>query len=95
MRAAWFKMDLGHADWVPVLAKNGFAFHHADAHGNLAMNKWLAKDEACQVRFSIWELGNKEAREGHLTNTSRFHSMPITWWVSAAWSSTTTMSSWS
>ena len=29
VRGLWFHIDLSHSDWVPILAQNGFEFHHA------------------------------------------------------------------
>jgi len=43
-RGIWFKVALEHADWVPILAKNGFNFHHAK-QGFVMMYKWLPNEE--------------------------------------------------
>lgn len=44
MRAVWFKVDLKHSDWVPILAKNGFTYHNAQPE-QVTMVRWLPKDE--------------------------------------------------
>ncbi|XP_045615353.2 uncharacterized protein [Procambarus clarkii] len=44
IRGVWFKVDLQHAEWVPVLAKHGFTYHHAQSQF-VMMVKWLAVSE--------------------------------------------------
>lgn len=44
VRGVWFKVDLQHADWVPVLAKHGFTYHHAKPEF-VMMVRWLAVNE--------------------------------------------------
>ncbi|XP_026317719.1 nudix hydrolase 5-like [Hyposmocoma kahamanoa] len=42
-RCIWFKVNIGDACYVPILAKKGFNFHHA--RGDFVMMyKWLPKD---------------------------------------------------
>ncbi|XP_068220604.1 uncharacterized protein [Palaemon carinicauda] len=44
IRALWFKVDIQHTDWVPVLAKHGFVFHHTQPDF-VTMVRWLAINE--------------------------------------------------
>ncbi|KAG7176386.1 nudix hydrolase 8-like isoform X2 [Homarus americanus] len=44
IRGVWFKVDLEHADWVPVLVKHGFIYHHAQPQF-VMMVKWLSVNE--------------------------------------------------
>lgn len=44
IRGVWFKVDLQHAEWVPILAKHGFVYHHAHSQ-YVMMLKWLAVTE--------------------------------------------------
>ncbi|KAK9883792.1 hypothetical protein WA026_001987 [Henosepilachna vigintioctopunctata] len=43
-RTIWFKVHLDQSDWVPLLAKNGFKFHHAK-EDYVMMYLWMPKDE--------------------------------------------------
>ena len=45
----WFLVGLSESEWVPVLAANGFTFHHARKPDRVAMVKWLPADEECQI----------------------------------------------
>jgi len=47
-RSIWFKVDVGNSDVVPILAKNGFDFHHAK-EGFVTMVKWLPIDESSNI----------------------------------------------
>ncbi|CAH0564755.1 unnamed protein product [Brassicogethes aeneus] len=47
-RGIWFKVNLAQSDWVPVLAKNGFKFHHAK-EDYVMMYNWLPNDEVCNI----------------------------------------------
>ncbi|XP_037039651.1 nudix hydrolase 8 isoform X2 [Bradysia coprophila] len=47
-RSVWFKVDVGNSDVVPILAKNGFDFHHAK-EGFVMMVKWLPTDETSNI----------------------------------------------
>lgn len=47
-RAIWFKIHRDQAAWVPVLANNGFNFHHAREEF-VMMYKWLPKNETMAV----------------------------------------------
>ncbi|XP_071530666.1 uncharacterized protein [Panulirus ornatus] len=44
IRGVWFRVALQHADWVPVLVKHGFIYHHAQQQF-VMMVKWLAINE--------------------------------------------------
>ncbi|XP_031352463.1 nudix hydrolase 10 isoform X2 [Photinus pyralis] len=43
-RGIWFKVDIQQSDWVPILAKKGFNFHHANTD-YVMMFRWLPKEE--------------------------------------------------
>lgn len=47
-RAIWFRVYKEQADWVPVLAENGFDFHHA-RFGEVVLYRWLPKDESSNL----------------------------------------------
>ncbi|XP_075216510.1 nucleoside diphosphate-linked moiety X motif 6 isoform X2 [Lycorma delicatula] len=48
VRGLWFNISLEYAFWVPILAKNGFTFHHAE--GNMVMmTKWLPENEVSGI----------------------------------------------
>ncbi|XP_016962851.1 uncharacterized protein LOC108033139 isoform X1 [Drosophila biarmipes] len=47
-RAIWFRVYQEHADWVPVLAENGFDFHHART-GVVTMYRWLPENESSNL----------------------------------------------
>lgn len=50
VRAVWFRISLEHADWVPILAKNGFGFHHvAGAGAVVTMCRWLPVHEESRL----------------------------------------------
>nr|XP_022916740.1 nudix hydrolase 8 isoform X1 [Onthophagus taurus] len=48
LRGIWFKVFMEHSEWVPVLTKSGFKFHHAKEH-YIMLYKWLPKDEPCAI----------------------------------------------
>ncbi|XP_071444003.1 alpha-latrotoxin-Lg1a-like [Hetaerina americana] len=58
VRGVWFKVFLRHADWVPILAQNGFEFHHAKPD-YVMMCKWLPDiDDMCNIpRYSHTMVG--------------------------------------
>ncbi|KAJ8986157.1 hypothetical protein NQ317_005630 [Molorchus minor] len=47
-RAVWFRVHLSQADWVPVLAKKGFKFHHAGGE-HVMMCLWLPRTENSNI----------------------------------------------
>lgn len=47
-RAIWFKIHHAQADWVPILAKNNFFYHHARGEF-VMMYRWLPKDEPMAI----------------------------------------------
>ncbi|XP_046660693.1 nudix hydrolase 2-like isoform X2 [Homalodisca vitripennis] len=56
--AAWFYISLGQSEWVPLLTKNGFRFHHAARDGSeVAMVRWLAAGESHIPVFSHTMIG--------------------------------------
>lgn len=48
VRGVWFYVGLEQSEWVPVLVKNGFIFHHARPD-RVALVKWLPEDQSNQV----------------------------------------------
>lgn len=48
IRTVWFSVGLKQADWIPVLAKNGFKFHRTK-DDDVIMYKWLPVSEECNV----------------------------------------------
>ncbi|XP_046401846.1 nudix hydrolase 8 isoform X2 [Ischnura elegans] len=49
VRGVWFKVFLNDAEWVPILAQNGFEFHHAKSD-YVMMCKWLPeKGDICNI----------------------------------------------
>ncbi|ROT84025.1 uncharacterized protein [Penaeus vannamei] len=44
IRGVWFRVHLQNAEWVPILAKHGFTYHHAQPQF-VMMVKWLAVNE--------------------------------------------------
>ena len=48
-RGVWFLVGLSESEWVPVLAANGFTFHHSRRPDSVAMVRWLPEDEECQI----------------------------------------------
>ncbi|GBP89618.1 Nudix hydrolase 8 [Eumeta japonica] len=47
-RCIWFKINIKEAAWVPVLADNGFSFHHA-RDDFVMMFKWLPTHISCNL----------------------------------------------
>ncbi|EZA56407.1 hypothetical protein DMN91_009843 [Ooceraea biroi] len=47
-RAIWFRVHIPHAEWVPILTKMGFVFHHAKEE-YVMLYRWLPIDEECNV----------------------------------------------
>ncbi|XP_028044047.1 nudix hydrolase 8-like [Bombyx mandarina] len=57
-RCIWFKVNIKHADWVPILAKAGFDFHHS-RDSFVMMYKWLPTNSkanlppACHTNLGV------------------------------------------
>ncbi|KZC13923.1 Nudix hydrolase 8 [Dufourea novaeangliae] len=47
-RTIWFRVHLPHSEWVPILVKQGFKFHHAREQ-YVTLYQWLVKSEECNV----------------------------------------------
>ncbi|XP_063903592.1 uncharacterized protein LOC135123026 isoform X2 [Zophobas morio] len=47
-RGIWFKVHLDQSDWVPVLVKKGFRYHHAK-DDFVMMYLWLPVEENCNI----------------------------------------------
>lgn len=47
-RGIWFRVHLDHSEWVPILAKNGFKYHHAK-EDYVMMYRWLPILENCNI----------------------------------------------
>ncbi|XP_003702578.2 uncharacterized protein LOC100875788 isoform X1 [Megachile rotundata] len=47
-RTIWFRVHLPHTEWVPILVKEGFKFHHAKPE-YVMLYRWLVEDEECNV----------------------------------------------
>lgn len=80
IRAVWFKVALRHAEWIPVLAKNGFIFHHTEPT-SVSMVKWLPVTEVCNIpQYAHTMIGvgavvvNKD--QELLVVCERFHARP-------------------
>ncbi|KAK3930277.1 Nudix hydrolase 8 [Frankliniella fusca] len=48
VRGVWFKVALADSAWVPILAQNGFRFHHAQP-SYVMMVCWLPTNEVCNI----------------------------------------------
>ena len=48
VRAVWFFVTHDQAEWVPVLVKQGFTFHHANSE-RVALLKWVDSSEVCNI----------------------------------------------
>ncbi|CAH0388962.1 unnamed protein product [Bemisia tabaci] len=50
VRGVWFHVSTKRADWIPVLVKNGFNFHHASIDtSTLTLCRWLPQDAASHI----------------------------------------------
>lgn len=49
IRAVWFDIALKDSAWIPILAENGFEFHHTSNPQEVTMTRWLPKNEESQV----------------------------------------------
>ena len=46
--AVWFEVSDKEADWIPVLVKENFKFHHAK-EDKLVLYKWLNEKNTCNI----------------------------------------------
>jgi hypothetical protein len=47
-RAIWFRVHIPHAEWIPILTKMEFLYHHAkDKY--VMLYRWLPVDEICNI----------------------------------------------
>ncbi|XP_033350342.1 nudix hydrolase 8 [Bombus vosnesenskii] len=68
-RTIWFRVHLPQSEWIPLLVKEGFKFHHAKQE-YVMLYRWLVKDEECNVpHYAHTNLGvggfvyNEETKE--------------------------------
>lgn len=47
-RTIWFRVHLPHSEWVPILVKEGFKFHHAREE-YVTLYRWMVEQEECNV----------------------------------------------
>ncbi|XP_014487839.1 PREDICTED: nucleoside diphosphate-linked moiety X motif 6 [Dinoponera quadriceps] len=47
-RTIWFRVHIPHTEWIPILTKQGFVFHHAKEK-YVVLYRWLPVDEECNV----------------------------------------------
>ncbi|KAL0130833.1 hypothetical protein PUN28_002445 [Cardiocondyla obscurior] len=47
-RTIWFRVHIPHSEWVPMLTRNGFIFHHAKDE-YVMLYRWLPTHEECNV----------------------------------------------
>ncbi|XP_043263643.1 nudix hydrolase 7 isoform X1 [Colletes gigas] len=47
-RTIWFRVHLPNSEWIPILVKEGFKFHHAQ-NEYVMLYRWLVSDEECNV----------------------------------------------
>ena len=47
-RTIWFRVNLAQAEWIPVLALEGFKFHHAKEE-YVTLYRWLPKDQTSNI----------------------------------------------
>jgi len=48
VRAVWFYVTHAQAEWIPILVKQGFTFHHANSV-RVALLKWMDSKEVCNI----------------------------------------------
>ncbi|EDV32859.1 uncharacterized protein Dana_GF21920 [Drosophila ananassae] len=82
-RAIWFRVYKEQADWVPILAENGFDFHHART-GVVVMFQWLPKDESSNLpnyAHTLMGVGGLviNDKDEVLVVTDRFAMIPNSW----------------
>lgn len=47
-RTIWFRVHLPQSEWIPLLVKEGFKFHHAKQE-YVMLYRWLVIDEECNI----------------------------------------------
>lgn len=47
-RTIWFRVHIPHTEWIPILTKQGFVFHHTKEE-YVVLYRWLPVDEECNV----------------------------------------------
>ncbi|XP_076243138.1 uncharacterized protein LOC143184642 [Calliopsis andreniformis] len=47
-RTIWFRVHLQHSEWIPILVKEEFKYHHAREE-YVMLYRWLVKDQECNV----------------------------------------------
>ncbi|EDX01806.1 nudix hydrolase 2 [Drosophila yakuba] len=82
-RAIWFRVYKEQADWVPILAENGFDFHHAKT-GVVVMYRWLPEDESSNLptyAHTLMGVGGLVINEQDevLVVSDRFAMIPNSW----------------
>ncbi|KAH8244755.1 hypothetical protein KR038_009549 [Drosophila bunnanda] len=82
-RAIWFRVYKEQADWVPVLAENGFDFHHART-GVVVLYRWLPQDESINLptyAHTLMGVGGLVINEKDevLVVTDRYAMIPNSW----------------
>uniref|UniRef100_A0A0N5BNA2 Nudix hydrolase domain-containing protein n=1 Tax=Strongyloides papillosus TaxID=174720 RepID=A0A0N5BNA2_STREA len=56
-KGIWIKVDIEQSDWVPILTKFGFKYHHAQENF-VMLTKWLPKAKKCTIpRYPFTTIG--------------------------------------
>lgn len=83
-RAIWFRVHIPHVEWVPILTKHEFVFHHTKEK-YVVLYRWLPIDEECNVpKYAHTILGvgafvhNKETDE-ILVIKEKYSPIKVTW----------------
>ncbi|XP_061937179.1 uncharacterized protein LOC114577635 isoform X2 [Apis cerana] len=67
-RTIWFRVYLSHSEWIPILVKEGFKFHHAKQE-YVMLYRWLVNEECNIPHYAHTNLGiggfvyNEETQE--------------------------------
>ncbi|XP_037089381.1 nudix hydrolase 8-like [Pollicipes pollicipes] len=48
VRGVWFRVDIGHSEFVPILVKHQFVYHHARREFVMLV-RWLPREESDQI----------------------------------------------
>ncbi|KAM3964586.1 uncharacterized protein ACR2FA_001555 [Aphomia sociella] len=79
-RCIWFKVNIKDAEWVPLLAKEGFDFHHS-RNSYVMMYKWLPTDStsnlppACHTNLGVGGMVFNDKNQ-ILTVTEKYYEYP-------------------